>query len=66
MFGLHKLAERFRGAIISIEEGETNAPELAKALEDAVRLHSAVDLDEYRWDRIASRTLETYKEVENL
>ena len=66
VFGLHELAERFRGAVVSIQAGKTNAPELAKALEDAVRLHSAVDLDEYRWDRIASRTLETYKEVENL
>jgi hypothetical protein len=27
---------------------------------------SAVDLDEYRLDRIASKTLETYKEIENL
>ena len=65
-FGLHELAERFRGAVVSIQAGKTNAPELAKALEDAVRVRSAVDLDEYRWDRIASRTLETYKEVKNL
>ncbi len=65
MFGLHELAERFRGAVVSIKAETTNAPQLAQALQDAVRVRSAVDLDEYRWDRNAYRTLETYKEVSN-
>jgi glycosyltransferase involved in cell wall biosynthesis len=65
-FGLHELAERFQGAVVRIKVGKTNAPQLAKALEDTVRVRSAVDLGEYRWDHIASRTLAAYKDVENL
>src|SRR5665647_1036319 len=37
-FGLHELAERFQGAVVRIEVGKTNAPQLAQALENTVRV----------------------------
>jgi glycosyltransferase involved in cell wall biosynthesis len=60
IYGLHEFAERFYGSVIALEAGKMSASELAKTLQDAVRVHSAVDLDEYRWDRIAFRTLASY------
>jgi glycosyltransferase involved in cell wall biosynthesis len=66
VFGLHELAQRFRGAVVPINAVTMNAPELAKALEGAVHVRSTADLGEYGWDRIASKTLDSYKDVENL
>jgi glycosyltransferase involved in cell wall biosynthesis len=66
LFGLHELAQRFSGPVVAIDAGKVNAAELARALEGATSAYRSVDLDEFRWDRIVSRTLKTYKEVADL
>jgi glycosyltransferase involved in cell wall biosynthesis len=64
VLGLHELAQRFRGAVVSIRAGKINSRELARALEATARQSSQVDLSDFRWERIAAQTLETYKDVE--
>lgn len=62
--GLRELALRFRGAVVSIRADKINSRELARALEATARQSSQVDLSDFRWERIATQTLETYKDVE--
>ena len=64
VFGLRELALRFRGAVFSIRADKINSRELARALEATARESSQVDLSDFRWERIAAQTLETYKDVE--
>ena len=64
--GLGELARRFDRAVFSIPVEAVSAHELAQAIHDVAGTDvGLVDLNDFRWDRIAARTLDVYKEVCN-
>jgi len=64
--GLRELAQRFDRAVFSLPIEAVSACELAQTIHDVVGTDvGMVDLNDFRWDRIAARTLDTYKEACN-
>ncbi|HYB58642.1 MAG TPA: glycosyltransferase family 4 protein [Candidatus Acidoferrales bacterium] len=60
--GLRELASRFGWAISLISPERLDSRELAKAIDRAARIEvGSVDLDDFRWDNIADRTLALYE-----
>ena len=61
--GLSELARRFNRAVFSIP-ASVSARELAQRIIDVARTDIGfVDLNDFRWDRIAARTVEVYEEA---
>jgi glycosyltransferase involved in cell wall biosynthesis len=64
--GLRELARHFNGAVFSIPLEAVSARELAQTIRDvAGKDIGLVDLNDFRWDRIAAQTLDAYKEARN-
>ncbi len=64
--GLGELARRFDRAVFSIPVEAVSAHELAQTIHDVAGTDvGLVDLNDFRWDRIAARTLDVYKESRN-
>ena len=62
--GLHELARHFESAVFSIHVDKVSSLEIAKAIKDVVGMHiGSVNLNDFRWERIAAQTLRIYKEV---
>jgi glycosyltransferase involved in cell wall biosynthesis len=62
--GLRELASRFGWAISLISPERLDSRELAKAIDGAARIEvGSVDLDDFRWDNVADRTLALYETV---
>jgi glycosyltransferase involved in cell wall biosynthesis len=60
--GLRELASRFGWAVPLISPERLDSRELAKAIVSAARIEiGSVDLDDFRWDNIADRTLALYE-----
>jgi len=63
---LRELARRFNGAVFSIPVEAVSARELAQTIRDIAGIDiGLVDLNDFRWDRIAAQTLDAYKEARN-
>jgi len=61
--GLSELAKRFNHAVFSIP-ATTNARELAQMIFDVAGTDIGLaDLDDFRWDRTAARTVKVYEEA---
>jgi len=61
---LRELARRFEQAVFLVSPEGVSPRELARAIDDAVREDiGPVDLDDFRWDSIAARTLALYEKV---
>ncbi len=64
--GLRELARHFDGAVFSIPIEAVSARELAQRIRDVAAINIGfVDLNDFRWDRIAAQTLDAYKEARN-
>jgi glycosyltransferase involved in cell wall biosynthesis len=64
--GLRELARHFNGAVFSIPLEAVSARELAQTIRDvAGKDIGLVELNDFRWDRIAAQTLDAYKEARN-
>jgi len=62
--GLYELARRFDRAVFSIPVGAISARELAKTIHDVAGTDIGfVDLNDFRWDRIAAQTFNAYSEA---
>jgi len=62
--GLRELARRFDRAVFSIPVEALSARELAQTIHDVAGTDiGLVDLNDFRWDRIAARTFDAYKEA---
>ncbi len=62
--GLRELARRFDHAVFSIPVGVVSARELAQTILRVAGTNVGfVDLNDFRWDRIAAQTFDAYKEV---
>jgi glycosyltransferase involved in cell wall biosynthesis len=62
--GLRELSEHFESAVVSIHADKVSSPELAKTIKDVAGMHiGSVDLNDFRWGRIAARTLHVYEEA---
>lgn len=60
--GLRELALRFGWAISMINPEGLDSRELARAIDRAARVEiGSVDLDDFRWDNVADRTLALYE-----
>jgi glycosyltransferase involved in cell wall biosynthesis len=63
-FGLHEIALRFGRAVSVISPKRMSPRELARAINDAAGADvGPVDLDDFRWDRIAAKTLALYEKA---
>jgi glycosyltransferase involved in cell wall biosynthesis len=62
--GLRELARLFHSAVFSIRMNKVSPQELAKAIEDVAGTQiGLVDLNDFRWEMIAARTLRVYEEA---
>ena len=62
--GLGELARHFDGAVFSVPVEAVSARELAKTIHDVAGTDiGLVDLNDFRWDRIAAQTFDAYKEA---
>ena len=64
--GLRELGRHFDGAVFAIPVEAVSARELAQTIRDVAGTDiGLVDLNDFRWDRIAAQTLDVYEEARN-
>ena len=62
-FGLKGLAEKFPGAVFSVDVEKMGVSEVAETIEDALHAEVDVDLSRYDWEQVASTTAQLYSEI---